>query len=518
MKRIISLAMAFCMALSLASCSNSPGNDVSQPGSGTPGASSQPAASGPDYDRDITLVMSSDMVSFDPMASSDLINQNILNLVYDRLFEFDENLNPVPYLVKDYAWVTEDACQFTIYDNITFTTGEAMTTEDVLFSLNHAVESGFMSYITSIEAVDDTTFVVHCNGNAPALFINLASRYSYILPKDYYEQAISGNDWSTPVGSGRYTLKSRTSGDSVTLVRNDSYWNQADAALNASLTFKVIPEGANRTIQVETGEADANVNFATADYERVISNNRFKLWEHESSTIFYLGLDNQNQYLSNPKVRQAINYVLDRDSIILAGYNGLGIAQYSTLPPSGLGYMENPGNYSYDVEKAKSLMAEAGYADGFTVDLLAWNDSNEKIATVVQAYLSEINITANIQRIESSMMNQMAAAGQAPMWVASWGCYADPDSHLGSLFTRARLGTSNRFRLDDDWFEAKYLEGRTPDESTRIKVYQEIQQYFADNAIWAPLFVNKIFVLANAELQGVQLNTESPMNYHTLHY
>lgn len=507
MKKLIALALALCMILTLVACGSQDSekdNDVTN-------------NTEANYDADITIVISSDMVSFDPMASSDLTNQNVLNCVYDRLFQLDENLEGTPYLVKEWSWIDDSTAQFTIYDNVSFTNGDVMDTEDVKFAIEYAVSQGFMNYIEEVEIVDATTFKIHCNGNAPALATNLSSRYAYILPKEYYEEAIASGDWSQPVGSGRYTLDSRIPGDSVKLVRNDNYWNKDDGALNKSLTFKVIPEGANRTILVETGEADLNANFATADYERVKNDPNMKLWEHESSTIFYLGFDNQNEILSNPLVRQAINYVIDRDGVVLSAYDGLGTAHYSTLPPAGLGYVENPGNYSYNVEKAQELMKEAG-VDGFSCKLYCWNDTNEKIATVVQSYLSKININVEITRIESSVMNKMAAAGEVPMWVASWGCYADPDLHLASLFSRAKLGTSNRFRHDSDYFEEKYMEGRTPDTAKRIEVYQELQQYFADEAIWCPLFVNRIFACSNAKLQGVQLNTESAMNYHTLHY
>lgn len=132
--------------------------------------------------------------------------------------------------------------------------------------------------------------------------------------------------------------------------------------------------------------------------------------------------------------------------------------------------------------------------------------------------LAQINITAEITRVESSVMNKLAVAGEAPMWVASWGCYADPNLHLGSLFTRARLGGVNRFRFDDQKFEDLYVKARDIDQNVRIETYKEIQTYLAEQAVMAPLFINTIYVLSSADLKDVQINTESAMNYHTLHY
>ncbi|MFI3250736.1 MAG: ABC transporter substrate-binding protein [Eubacteriales bacterium] len=514
MKKLLLLTLSTCLMLTLASCAAS---DTSS-GGATAGTST-PSTSAQGGSADIIAVMSDDMVSFDPLVSSALINQNILNLIYDRLFQLDENLQGTPYLVTNYEWIDAVTCELTIHDNVTYPTGEVMDTGDVKFSLEHAVSNGYLTFIDEVEIVDATTFIIHCTGAYPALPTALAGRTTYIIQEEYYTEAISSGDWSEPQGSGRYTLGSRAVGDSVTLLAKEDYWNQEDAALNDSLTFKVIPEGLNRTIMVETGEADLNINFATADYDRATSDTSLHLWEHYSSNVFFLGLDNKNEHLSNVLVRQAINYAIDREAVVLAAYDGLGTAHYSTIPSSGIGYVENPGNYSYDLDKAKDLMDQAGYAAGFDITISAWNDTNEKIATVVQAYLLQIGITAEIVRIESSsMMNNLAVAGECPMWIYSWGCYADPDLHLGSIFTQARLGSTNWFRFDDDTFEGLYLEARDTDEAVRIAAYGEVQSYLAEQGAAAPLFINRIFALSNSELQGVQLNTESPMNYHTLHY
>lgn len=526
MKKLLLIALSACLLLSTVSCSSGTASTTTTDSSTTSSSSSSAstdtsaeATTAVEGDGDIVVIMSEDMTSFDPFASSALINQNILNLVYDRLFELDENLQGVPYLVDTYEWLDDVTCQLTIHDGVTYPTGEIMDTGDVKFSLDFAVENGYLTFIDSVEIVDATTFIINCTGAYPALPTALTARTTYIIQEEYYEETIASGDWSDPQGSGRYTLQSRTAGDSVTLAAKDDYWNQDDAALNDTLTFKVIPEGTNRTIMVETGEADLNVSFATADYTRVTEDSSLTLWEHDSSNVFFLGMDNQNEYLSNVLVRQAINYAIDRDSVVLAGYDGLGTAHYSPIPSSGLGYVENAGGYTYDVEMAKDLMAQAGYADGFDISITTYNDSNERIATVIQAYLLQIGINAELVRIESSsLMNNLAAAGEVPMWVYSWGCYADPDLHLGSIFTRARLGSTNWYRYDDDTFEALYEEARSTDESVRIEAYGEIQTYMAENAVTAPIFINRIFALSNSELQGVQLNTESPMNYHTLHY
>ena len=130
---------------------------------------------------------------------------------------------------------------------------------------------------------------------------------------------------ASPVGSGRYKFVSRMIGDSVVkFERFDGYFNKAEVAQNKTLTIKVIPEGTNRTIAIETGAADLNAEFTPTDYERVIKNPKLKLWDQPSALVWHLGMDNTHEWFKNKLVRQAVAFAVDHDGCMKVGHDGRG--------------------------------------------------------------------------------------------------------------------------------------------------------------------------------------------------
>lgn len=540
MKRIIAFLLAAIMILSLAACGakeetaaekteeaateeEAPAETKQEEAAEEEKAAEGEEAAAAEHDNDLVIVTANDMITFNPLDNSDISNLNVVNMVYNRLFELDANLGGVPVLAEKVEYLSDTELTIKIYEGIKFHDGSDMTSEDVAFSLEQArgaaTATTLMAPITSVEIVDDYTVKLTTDGIYPAITTAFTHMACSILPKEYYEEALASGDWSAPIGSGRYKLESRSIGEETVLVKNEEYWDPNGAAKNDSLTFKVIPEGSNRTIMVETGEADLNINFQTSDYTRATESDVMTLHSYPSATQYFVSMNFNDEYFSNPLVRQAVNYAIDKEAVLLAGYDGLGQVHHSYVAPGCLGFKDMSGVYSYDIEKAKELMAEAGYANGFTTDLVVWNDTLERVASVVQGYLAQIGITANIKRIEATARAEAVANGEMPMYVGTWGCYQDPDLFLARLFGRAGLGGNNWSEHESDEFEALYAEGRsTVDEASRAETYGKVQDYLVETAPWCPLFVSEMFALANKDLQGVEINVEAPYNFYNLHY
>lgn len=476
-------------------------------------------------DADITVVQSLDMVSWDPVNTSDLSNGYVINNVYSKLFTFDENINGIPELCESYELVSDTEWHFKIYPNVKAHDGSTLTADDVVYSLNRTKNGtaigALFGPVKEITKVDDLTISIKTEGPYPALPTALTHQATCIVPIDYCKQAEASNDWTHPIGSGRYTFESRLIGDSVKLNRFDGYFNQNDAALNKSLTFKVIPEGTSRTIAIETGTADLNVDFDTVDYDRVVKNSDLKLWQHYSQTVWHLGMDNTHEWFSNKLVRQAVNYAIDREACLEVGHNGHGTVMYNcaTIAPTCLGAVDNPlGKYSYDPEKAKALMAEAG-CTGFETEIIVFRDETERIATLCQSYLAEIGIKAEVVRIENAVFAATIQDHKAPMFITSWGAYWDPDMFLARRFSTAGIGGVNRVFYLNEELDVLIAEGRsTFDEAKRAETYKKVQEFLAEEAPEADLYVSVMFALANKDLKGVEINVERPHNYYKLHY
>ena len=476
-------------------------------------------------DADIVIVQALDMNSFDGTNTSDLGNGYIINNIYSKLFTFDENINGIPELCEKYEMISDEEWHFTIYSGVKCHDGSDLTADDVVHSLNRTKNGtaigALFGPVDEITKVDDLTISITTRGPYPALTAALTHQACCIVPKAYAEKADADGDWSHPIGSGRYEFASRVIGDSISLTRFDGYFNQADAALNKSLTFKVIPEGSGRTIAVETGAADLNIDFSTVDYNRVAGDDALALWGHYSQTVWHLGYDNTLEWFDNPLVRQAINYAVNREDAMIAGHNGLGTLMYNcaTFAPTCLGAVENPlGMYSYDPARAKELMDEAG-CPGFETEIIVFRDEAERIAQVVQEDLAQIGIAAAITRIENAVFAPMIAEHKTPMFITSWGCYWDPDLFLARRFSTAGIGGVNRVWYLNEELDPMIVAGRsTFDDEARAETYGLIQEFLALEAPECDLYVSVMFALSNASLKGVEINVERPYNFYKLHY
>ena len=480
-------------------------------------------------DASITIVQALDMISFDPTATSDLNNQYVLYNIYSRLFTYPNNrlAGDVKELCKDFKRVSDTEWHFTIWQGVKFHDGTTLTVDDVVYSLNRGKASSAIGAlfkpVKEIKKVDEKTLAIITDGPYPAMTSALTHVATSIVPKSYAQQAEQTKDWSKPIGSGRYKFVSRMIGDSVKFERFDGYFNKDELAQNKVLTIKVIPEGTNRTIAVETGAADLNTEFVPTDYERVVKNPKLKLWNQPSALVWHLGMDNSQGWFKNKLVRQAVAYAVDREGCMKVGHDGRGVVLYNSATfahaPTVLGAIQNPNNkYSYNVQKAKSLMKEAN-CPGFTTQLVVFRDEAERIASAVQAYLAEINIKVEIVRIENSVFPAHIASHRAPMFVTSWGCYWDPDMFLSRRFSKDGIGGVNRVWYQNAKLDEMIMEGRGSfDEAKRIEVYKRVQEFLADESPEVDLYVTKVYALSNDRLKGVEMTVEKPFNYYKLHY
>lgn len=481
--------------------------------------------SGANLDKDITVVQALDMVSFDPINTSDLSNGYVINNVYSKLFDFNEDLNGVPELVESFKMINDTEWQFKIYKGVKCHDGQELTADDVVYSLQRTQKGtaigALFKPVNTISKVDDYTISITTNGPYPALTTALTHQACCIVPKHYAEKAEAAKDWSSPIGTGRYKLKSRLIGDNIVMERFDGYFNQKDKALNKSLTFKIIPEGSGRTIAVETKAADINIVFDTVDYDRALSNPNLQLWQHYSQTVWHLGYDNTQKWFDNKLVRQAINYAIDRKAVMEVGHNGHGTVVYNcaTFAPTCLGAIDNPNNmYKYDPEKAKALMKEAG-CPGFETEIIVFRDEAERMAVLIQSYLEAIGIKAKVTRIENAVFAQTIASHKAPMFITSWGCYWDPDMFLARRFSQAGIGGVNRVWYLNPQLDTMIEKGRSSfDNKVRAETYGEIQKFMAEEAPECDMYVNTMYALANKDLKGVEINVEMPYHFYKLHY
>lgn len=480
-----------------------------------------------DWDGTITIVQSSDIINWDPCASADVNTKNAMKNLLNRTFETDENLKAIPIMIDTFEQVDEYTWNFKLKEGITFFDGNPCTAEDVRYSIMRAREtssSGRSLYgpIEEFTVVDDLNFTIKTATVYNSLPTAMSNTSGAILERAWVEKAESGEcTWDDVMkngATGRYYLGERVIGDSVTLIANKNYFDyENDGAKNEKLIFKVIPEATTRTIMVQTGEADVNVNFDTVAIEECLADENVQVLRHESSRIDILILNTASPAFADKRVRQAVAYAVNREDCLIVGAEGYGAVCNNAFSPATEGYVEDPSGYTYDPEKAKALLAEAGIT---TLDVKAAvvNDTQERIMQVVQAYLAMVGINVTFQRVDNTVLTELMYNNEYDMCMAAYAHYQDPELFYGRYLGTVGIGGNNYAHYQSEAADAAIARAATTDPVVRQEALEELDRIVTDDAPWVGLYTEELFCLARTGVEGVNMNLETTYWYHTIHY
>ena len=468
--------------------------------------------------EDIIVALSADITSLDPMGHNDTKSEAVSFLLFNRLFRLNTDFEVVPDLAESWEAVSDTEWVIKIKEGVMFHDGTEMTAEDVAFSLLRSQEmpkvKQVLSEVASVEVVDTYTVKVTTNSAFAPFLYTLVHAGTSIVPKGYVE---SGDEFLSPVGSGPYKFVEWVSGDKVVVEKNEAYFDGDNMGQSKSITFRVIPEGTSRTIALETGEIDAIMELETIDINKIEDDSDLTLYEKPSTRINFFGMNTEKAPFDNMKVRQAFEYAIDKEAAMIVAINGAGIEANSIMAPSFLGYVDSP--YSYDPEKAKELLAEAGYPDGFEMTIWASGDERQRVAQVIQANLMEVGVDATIEMFEWGTYIDALINGEEQTYVLGWTSNPDPDATLTPHYFSGNVGGMNMTRLVDPAIDELLKQGREElDLAEREMIYNELHEYVMEQAPIVPLFVNNNVVAANAALQGVELSPQGMWNLEKLHY
>lgn len=482
-------------------------------------------ASAAEWDGKITIVQSSDIINWDPVASTDTNTKNCLKNIVLRCFETDDYFNVFPVLVKEFVQEDDLNWKFTLHEGVKFFDGTPVTTDDVLYCLERSKTTSssgktLFKPVEKFEKIDDLTFRLTTATPYGSLTTAMSNTSATILSKAWVEKAEAGEcTWDDVMRNGacgRYMLGKREIGNYVTLVKNENYFNPADGAMNDEITFRIIPEGTTRSIMIQTGEADVNVNLDTASMQECMNDPNVEILEHESSTIYYIALNCER--IPNKLVRQAIAYAINRADCLEVGYNGYGKVWANVWAPTVYGSSDNPSGYDYNPEKAMELLQQAGVT---SLDLTACvkTDAEERIAQVVQAYLSMVGINLTYSRIDNTILTEVMANNQYDMAFDYTAFYNDPELFLGRQFQASGIGGKNYAHYDNA--EVNVLMEKaaaTLDEAARMEYYTQINKILCDECPWIGMFNSNLYALQAKGVKGVNVNVETTYYYHTIRY
>jgi len=304
-----------------------------------------------------------------------------------------------------------------------------------------------------------------------------------------------GDDFrSHPVGTGPFKFVEWKQNDRITLEKNADYWQKGLPKLN-KVIFRVIPENTARLNALVNGEVDMMDGLNNSDSKTVTDNPNLQLIERPSMNVGYLGFTLTRKPFDNKLVRQALNHAIDKKSIIKAFYDGQAIPAKNPMPPSVEGYNDAVEEYPYDLEKAKALLKEAGYPDGFEMDLWAmpvarlYMPEAQKVAEVIQESFSKIGVKAKIQSVDWATYLDKAAKGEFDSYMLGWtGDNGDPDNFLYTLLDKDSIGANNySFYKNDQLHDILIKAQQETDQAKRNDLYKQAQEIIHEDAPWIPL-------------------------------
>lgn len=505
-RQMIALALSVMMAATLVSGCGGGDKKSTE-------ASLKPAEGNGQKDT-IIFAQSADATSLDPQAIVNMRSFDVYCNIFDGLVALDENNEVAPALAESWERIDDKAVRFKLRKGAKFHDGSEMTAEDVKYSFERMIDSKivstYLSFLETVEVEDDYTVVLHCSEPYAQILITLTIPCCAIVPKAIVEADEDGFA-KNPVGTGPYKFVEWKDSESITMTAFDDYWGQP--AKTKNLVMKVVPEGAQRTIMLETGEVDVAYDVLANDAARIEENEKLELLHKvgQKFALVYFKADSQGP-IGNPKVRQAIQYAVDKEELMQAIVSGYGQAGQLYATPNTVGYDPSKDGSEYNLEKAKALLKEAGYPDGFELAIYTTEGQTYvEIAQILQAQLQEVGINATVTTLEQNTLNQKVYDGEEiELRINFYNNLAgDMDFVMAKLATSAYGQTYFNSQVD-----ALQLKARAEfDDTSRKAVYGEFLDLMAEDMPWMTLYYEENLVGISNKVQNFEMSNISAYSY-----
>lgn len=507
-KRLMALLLSMVMTVTLLSgC----GGTEAETNTETSGETS-----GSQEDRTLIVGNSGDFVSCDPHNCSGAVTKFILNAnVYERLTLAGAD-GVQPCLAYDWE-ANEDATEWTFYleEGVKFHNGDIMTANDVKFSYERGAESAYASYITSVESVEviDEYTVKFYLKHPYSAFPSIAT-VTEIMSEEWVNEVGEDQVAMQSCGTGPYKIADWVTGEKVVLEKNDEYWGETKPSIQ-TIEVRTITDASTRAASLQSGDIDLTVALSASDMESIRNDERFTVLEGQEIYCKTMYLNLSNQYLSDVRVRQAIAMAINRDEIAYVATEGLGEAALMPLHDSyGYPKVAEETVFTQDVERAKELLAEAGYPDGFTIKLNANEGAYRLAAEAIQAQLAEIGITVEIQTMDWATVVSNLRSGNFEMSMENLSDVFFYNVHP-IIETRFVEGGSSNFtgynnpRVN----ELMNLAEASLDEEEQAGYYEEIFEILNEDVPFIPLFWNYNNNVFTKDLEGVEYSSANILSF-----
>jgi peptide/nickel transport system substrate-binding protein len=501
-------------------------------------------------ERTIVVGLSYAPTSLDPGDHRDRPSETVIRNIFDGLVTRDTRSSVHLELAEDINWLDEQTLEISLRQGVLFHDGVEMTADDVVFTFNRIVQENAIEYpephssprrvliapLESIEKTDEYTVVMHFSGPWPPALQMLV--HQQIIPKHYLQEVGTQGFIEHPVGTGPFRFVSADADlKEIVLERFDDYYGGAPdlppvgPACVDRVVFRVIPDALTRAAALRVGEVDIIQAVPLDLVDTLTENPGIQVRTAPGTQPKWMEMNVNRPPFDDVRVRQALNYAVDKQRIIEEIYDGRAVALPGPLSPFNNFVNEDLEPYPYDPGKALDLLAETGWTDSdgdgildmdgqsfaFTIDTLAeWRP----LAEVVAGQFEAIGINANIRIWELSIIRPQLLAGERMAYLEDWGDSAfDPVGHFeakwhgyleGQLYGRGNFSGYNNERVN----ELIQMGEIMADTAKRQRIYAEAQQIVYEEAPAVFLILPEEIEAASVRIQNWEPASDSRINLH----
>ena len=454
----------------------------------------------------LVVIQEAEPVGLDLMQSSIQTTMSVCYNIHDTLFHPQEDATVKPALAEKWEKVDDLTWKITLRKDATFHNGEPVTAEAVQYSFARANDAdlqcphkGKLSAFKEVKVLDAHTVTISTEAPyAPGLY--MLGYYLPIVPPGYAKQAGKTKYNTDPVGSGPYKLKQWVRGDRIVLERFDGYYGPKPAY--KTVIFKANPEEASRIAALITAEADVISGIPVQQRKRITASGKAYLTP-QMGVMPYLGINTYQAPFSDVRVRQAINYAINRELINKALFDGKAIICAGPISPRTFGASPNIKPYPYDPAKAKALLKAAGHPNGITARLAypTYMSQIQEQAEAIAADMGKAGIRVTLEPYERAVMWENYKGKKLELYIYWWDDAPEPDRYVYSLFhSKSRDYYYKNTDIDALLDQARAI----MDRPARAKAYNEIDEKLYADCPWAFLYVvPEVFGVANSvDYQG----------------
>ena len=535
MKKKISLMLAAALTagLALTGCGGSKTSDTTD---NTAGAENESTAEVKGVDVDTTgylvAALNADIQTADVQKTSKdyEVPFNIFDRLVDVEVDADGNSKIVPSLAESWD-ISDDGLEYTFHlrHGVKFHNGNDFTAEDVAYTFHRmlTVEGGvnteFIDQIKGadellagetdtlegVEVVDDYTIKVTLKEPFAGFLASISSPGVSIYDSEATEAAGDqfGMDPAVTVGTGPFEFASWSFNNQLVLTRNEDYWKGASGL--PGVVIKIIPDTETQSMMFESGELDIlDLDYAADSVDRFTETYPDQIVQGPRVGIVYFTMNFNKEPFQDVRVRKAVQMSIDRQAILDALYGGRGQVEQGIFPHGLIGFNPDQEEIKYDPEAAKALLAEAGYADGFDMEIAADSSASDTMTMaleIVSDQLAEVGIRAEIKNYDESTWLETRKSGELGSFMSTWSAdYNDPDNFIYTFFGNEEKTRIRSINYPDTEVMERVAKARTiVNEDERLAEYKALEEKIIhEDAAWVPMFSRLHLFAVSKRVQG----------------